>query len=272
MSPMSRTEVAINTSHLSGLSIGDPALLSLLNDEAFAEAWQARHIIKKERDRCVAIIRAEDARDYLIKSRAPGFTKRIVGRVTRPLASVHRNLEFLSQHGVPVARGLAYFCWRDADQPERWCQIQEYVPAAETLEQVLRELQGAEDADKLSRLVCETARQLGRIHQLGRYHGDMKLTNVLVREGKIILIDIEGGRPLRRQRWQQKDLGRFLVGLMEVGVSHAHIQEAIAVYRQQSGNGDKKFMNAAERFAEKISRRRRRRYGSQLTGSPQGRN
>lgn len=258
---MSRTEVVIKTDSLSGLAVSEPALLALLRDDVFPQAWNARQIIKQEGDRCVAVVRAENAASYLLKCRQSTLMKRLSACVIKPLARAHDNVNFLVQHQVPVARSLGFFRWREAGQPEQWFQIQEYISNAVTLEQALTELY-ASDAALQQALIHEAARQLGRIHQLGRYHGDMKLSNILVHAQQVILIDIQGGRSPRLQRWQQKDLGRFLVGLKEANVQPVQIEEAIKVYQQQSDNRSERFMSAVNRFVEKITERHRLRYGS----------
>lgn len=253
-------EVAITTARLKGRAFAEPALVSLLSDEAFGRAWQARQVIKQEENRSVAVMRAEDGTAYLIKSLQPKLRKRIVSFVSSSFLRIHRNLGILSRHGIPVARSLGFVAWRPAGEPEHWCQIQEYIHDAVTLEQALTSLHRNDPATQMA-LISETARQLGRLHQLGRYHGDMKLTNIMVRGREIYLIDTTGSRSIRLGRWHQKDLARFLVGLEEANIQRGQREKAIAVYQQYSGNELPAFMDGVRTFAKKISQRRVRRYG-----------
>lgn len=233
----------------------------MLNDEAFEHAWLRREIIKQEGDRSVAIVQAEDGTRYLLKSARPKCRKRLLDLISPPLLKVHRDLTVLDQHGIPLARALGFVKWRRPGQPEQWCQIQEFVDQAITLERALT-LQYRGQPEKQMMVIGETALQLARLHQLGRYHGDMKLTNIMVKGERIFLIDIEGGRSLRLRRWQQKDLARFLVGLREAGMHERQLEETVAIYQKHSGNNDARFMGGVDAFTAKISQRRIRRYGS----------
>lgn len=259
-------EIPINTDCLQGTAVDTPDLRDLLEGSNFLSAWQNRRSIKEDPQRCVVLLRGETGRPYLLKcfwpSRAKRLRRLITGRDS--LSQSHQALKWLSAHDIAVPQSLAVLRWRQTSgQPQVWCHLQEYLAGAITLHAALTESWAADPAGQ-ARLIEKTIVQLGHLHQLKRYHGDMKLTNIMVRGDQVYLVDVEGRGSLRFRRHQQKDLARFFVGLAEAHISAQQIRDAMHRYQQLMGTVDGDFVEGVRSAVSKIARRHERDRGLSL--------
>lgn len=239
-------------------------LRELLQPEPFVSAWEQRRVIKQDIRRCVVVIKAPNGEQVLLKCWWPSVWQRRLR--AHQLQQNYQRLQYLFQHDVAIAQPLAAFTWHKRQgatgaSREVWCLAQHYLAGAETLHHMLTKTYN----DKLgsqTQLVDKAMQQLARVHCLGRYHGDMKLTNLMVQGDVLYLVDVSGKTSWRLKRWQQKDLARFLVGLVEAGVSKSLLATAIKSYQEAITELDADFTDGVRRLVKKIARRHARRYGN----------
>ncbi|MCW8195757.1 hypothetical protein F6455_13260 [Proteobacteria bacterium 005FR1] len=266
---MSRRDSRLRTPDLRGRVVAPARLDTLITNGGFAAAWRERRIIKQDGERRqVAVITAPDGSQLLLKCIAPSDLGDLIWRIAgrSPLWRTHRSQESLWQAAVCVPESLGVLRWSgDAQRGPWWCQLQSFIADTKTLHAVLAdETRYAGDPQPHWDLIEKTVKQLATIHELGRFHGDMKLTNILVSDDKVILVDVDGRRSVRIKRRRQKDLARFLVGLQEVGATRTLLIKACKCYEELTCFANKDFFAGVERLAHNIAHRHVGRYGIDL--------
>lgn len=258
---MSHGEVRVATRELRGLAVDHPDLRRLLDHDNFSRAWADRTILKEDPNRGVALITGPAQECYLLKRLWPSTGKKWLDCVMSGalFTEPHRRLNWLHERQIAVPRSLAILRWRRDGEPESWCQLQEYLAEASTLHAALTDPEATSAERNL--LIERATVQLANLHKLKRYHGDPKLTNLMVGDASVYLVDVGGRRSRRFGRAQQKDLARLLVGLAEAGMSKEQLAGAMAVYARCAGTLEDSFMAGVRAISRKIADRHAVRYG-----------
>jgi tRNA A-37 threonylcarbamoyl transferase component Bud32 len=154
-------------------------------------------------------------------------------RLSRPLRGLARSI-ILQILGIPTAPVLAAGERRRRGLVTGGFLVSREVPGAKTLLGALREGACGIDGAAADRgLLRSTGRLIGRLHEAGITHRDLKALNILVDErGRIALVDLDGLRAAGRVglRRAAKDLGRLLRDLRAEADGPALEKEAVEGY------------------------------------------
>jgi hypothetical protein len=231
-------------------------LESVKSADLFAKAWQAKTVLKRDADRAVCRITLGRS-DYLLKvEKAPTAFSRFVGRST-PL-SLHSRLRLLREAGVnvPASYAVLEIALGEGDY---WAHIMAFVQEASTAHHCFSKGFEALNLEEGS-LLRKILDNLLRLHGLKRFHGDMKLTNIVVSSGEPWFVDVDGRR-CRGPRRLFKDLARLLVGLAEVGAPPGVLRDVLHYYAGKAEVSVAALQRAIKPMAMKIARRHKWQYG-----------
>lgn len=185
-------------------------------EEAFADA--TRHIKNSRNVTLVRVPATEPGAPKLVLRRLNYGKWRSQLRDFFRRSRAHRALSAalaLEMAGLPVARGLAAAGRRRFGWPQVAYYLSTEIEDAKTLNALVR---GA--VPLAEGLASALATLLGKLHNAGFIHGDLKATNILVGAGnEPWLIDFDGVRRFKivsRSR-AEEELKRFAVGILEAG-------------------------------------------------------
>jgi len=99
-------------------------------------------------------------------------------------------------------------------------------------DQSLRSMQGSSLFASLIRMLGET---VGRLHSAGMVHGDLTPSNVLVSEGRLILIDFGLGEFSREVEKEAEDVYTLFSSLMTLPDSQTLMRIFLGGYRSSAG-------------------------------------
>jgi tRNA A-37 threonylcarbamoyl transferase component Bud32 len=120
--------------------------------------------------------------------------------------------------------------------------------------------QQASSAARVSLL--ESSVQLFKsLHDTKRIHGDTKLNNILLSDGRLYFVDLDGVKRFSKQVQPSRDVARFLVGLSEVSaVSIDERRQFFQNYCLQTKMNLKVFKSQVYPLVEKFQRRHKVKY------------
>lgn len=110
---------------------------------------------------------------------------------------------------------------------------------------VMERIEGTTAKEVLDRgepVAVETAREIGRVvgrlHEAGIVHGDLTTSNMIVRGGRIVMIDFSLGEKGTSREARGVDLHLLREGLVSAHArSAAHYREVLRGYREVRGRG-----------------------------------
>lgn len=244
----------INTANLTGFVIDDPVLEKYFLGDSFSSAWENREVIKQDAQRSVSVLGSIDDRKYLVKANDNSYInrcKKVLG-VKPSGRTVLARMLAIKAAGVSIPQPLASLLL-SSEKPQE-LQVMEFLPEAVTLHTCIIRLI-KEDLSAIKHLVQGVLRELIMLHDLGRIHGDMKLNNVMLSGESVYLVDIDGRLAKKQGRLFQKDLARFLVGLIEVKAPKEINQIVVKTYAEAMKISDEKFFIGVSRYVKKIIQR-----------------
>ncbi|MGQ9427147.1 lipopolysaccharide kinase InaA family protein [Gilvimarinus sp. F26214L] len=101
---------------------------------------------------------------------------------------------------------------------------------------------------------------LGKLHHFGWVHGDYKFGNLMESGGDIYLLDLESARETTSMSARGRDLARFLLNGVELGLAEEDLAAFWVCYRTQWGQGwnrlpEAGITRATRHWLAKLSRR-----------------
>ncbi len=239
----------------------------LLNGMPVQQWFDGHHQVLKRGGKVEArLLRSAAGAIFVKHYMATGLLRRVIGLfgVFRAKRIFYLSLA-LSRIGVRVPRPLAYLAERRRD-----CSSSFFVCEAldaEDLKSVavsrrLDEIGGAE------KIFNEVGDILVRLHQAGYAHGDTKWANWMVRrtDSQLVLIDLDGVKKpfwFRNRRFG-RDLARFLINARELNISEYVVETMLANYARQRGRTVTQVCCDLGPAYDKLAKRHRNKYGSQL--------
>ncbi len=210
----------------SGLDTNDEALPQPFDASSLEALWNAGERIKTDPKSSVTLLHQGNRR-WLIKRSRPSPGKALLYKLL-PLNRTRNRLrgsERLAAAGIPCGRVLAYY-----EMGKDLYSLQEFVPNNGSL------LDCAEDGRLEEPALHAAIKLLGELHAAGLSHGDAKFGNILLdKHNQPLFVDLDGVRRVGRyNRWQAKDLARFLYEL-ERFFPTSDPDPLIATYRAACG-------------------------------------
>ncbi|GAB1269572.1 hypothetical protein NBRC116493_28250 [Aurantivibrio infirmus] len=244
----------LSNQHLHGFVVDLPLVKECFLSDDFSKVWIERQIIKQDAHRSVSILRFTDDKEYLVKASENTYLNRckIVLGVKPSGKTVLARMLAIKAAGVSIPQPLASIVFASPESLE--LQVMEYLPKAVTLHACITRLLN-EDLSAINQLVKAVLSELVILHRIGRIHGDMKLNNVILARDSIFLVDIDGRLAKKNGRLFQKDLARFLVGLIEVKAPQEVCQSVVKAYAEAMDINDEYFFDGVRGFVKKIMKR-----------------
>lgn len=173
------------------------------------------------------------------------------GRVFNEL----RMLEAARRAGLAVPEVLGFSIRGGWLSLKRATVVYREIEEAKTLDEAMREDSGA---------VIAAARAARSLHEAGILHGDLNCRNILMRQGRAILIDFDRARPCRSPAAHRRELARLFRSLAkQAGDAFTSDARALLV-DAYAGMPEPKLLAECER------RLRRHRFWWALWGRPAG--
>ncbi|WP_460237574.1 hypothetical protein [Aurantivibrio plasticivorans] len=200
---------------------------------SFDAAWQARSIIKQDPERSVSVVEALGEK-LLVKAFPYSIKQRMIETLglSRSLKVSHARNKRIIQEGasIPESRGVVVVDSPSAGRLLLHCFT--YIADSQNLHNAIID-RGERGISYQNSLLQQAVTQLVYLHRAKRFHGDAKLTNMLVHNGSVLLVDIDGRQISRpRSKWL-RDLARFLVGVAELHVDKPLIMDIVDDYSRQ---------------------------------------
>lgn len=86
------------------------------------------------------------------------------------------------------------------------------------------------DANQTGSILSDLAGSLARLHAQGYVHGDTKLKNILLDQGRLVFVDLDGFHKMSGKFSDARDIARVIVGLAEVNFSNMKLQKFMDDY------------------------------------------
>ena len=168
----------------------------------------------------------------------------------------HKKNKQLIQLGFEGPNSIGYLLrnrfGRDCDS----IHFTEFFAGAETVESRLM-------GNKVNNeeLLSELATLLSRLHTQGYVHGDTKLSNFLIANEKLQLIDLDGFTVFTKKWTPARDIARVLVGLSEVSLSRAVMDEFLRAYCGASSLAPDAFKKELILLIPRFQQKHQQKYG-----------
>lgn len=132
----------------------------------------------------------------------------------------------------------------------------QFFDDAETVEAILRE-----NSINNDELLSQLAGLLSALHGKGYVHGDAKLSNFLVVNNTLTVIDLDGFSAFSRKWTPARDIARVLTGLSEESVSKATMAEFLQRYCDSAGLSLPTLKKELQPLIEKFQSKHQQKYG-----------
>ncbi|MFH2043715.1 MAG: lipopolysaccharide kinase InaA family protein [Pseudomonadota bacterium] len=141
---------------------------------------------------------------------------------------------FFKELGIPVALPLGYVAEKKGLLHRTTYFYSQYITEAKSLMDLSQNMKDFSNWIENNNTIPRFALVLSKLHSNGFCHGDTKWVNILVNEnsGNFWLIDLDGASFSKSKlaRSMLKDLGRFIVDMIETGLSDKFIDNFLMVY------------------------------------------
>lgn len=141
---------------------------------------------------------------------------------------------FFKELGIPVALPLGYIVEKKDLSRKTTYFYSQYIAEAKSLMDLSQNMKDFSNWLENKNIIPRFAQVLAKLHNNGFCHGDTKWVNILVNEnsGNFWLIDLDGAAHAKSKLagCMRKDLGRFVVDMIETGLSDKLIDKFFMVY------------------------------------------
>ncbi|HAD09009.1 MAG TPA: hypothetical protein DCF62_05975 [Porticoccaceae bacterium] len=209
--------------------INRPDLRQLLLERELSRLLSNGKIIKEDKNRKIlAINTGPDSKVFVKLHREESPLERLKTAVLGSRAQrSHRKSELLDSRGLPGSASYGFIDIFDYEGRGS-VHFSELLSDTETLAKTLA-------TNPCSSPIKSASKLIATLHQQGLIHGDLKLTNLMVRGEKLYFVDLDGLRRSSSSRLRARDIARFLVALSEANTELSMTRSAFATYCQTLG-------------------------------------
>lgn len=183
-------------------------------------------ILKNGRTTKGAHIKMDDRQLFLKRYNNKGFfhTFKNIFRSSRAKRVWLRGYGF-ELRGIPIASPVAYMEERRFRILKRSYVVSEFITDAVTLSSIFRHASSDISPNQTMAIMQMAGSEIGKMHKLGCIHGDMKWSNILIKEidekSNCFFVDLDGSRIKRRLSLSEiiDELSRFYVEMLKYKIN-----------------------------------------------------
>lgn len=225
-------------------------LLGFFQNHSLVDVFTRGTLLKEDKGRRTITFPISDSEQIFAKIYfEDSFKERCRARIlgSRGRESATRS-QILVSKGAVTPRSLGFVDFRE-EGLRGSASFTAFLSEGETLFQVLADRPA--DHEYWLAAVFE---QLVQLHRSGLVHGDLKLNNIMVSDGKLYYVDTDGVKKLVGLSSRVKDVARLVVGLSEVDVVPDLIKKSLSVYCWRNELSEDKVLGKTKSLVSQIQK------------------